>query len=388
MSDQPAGPARHPGATSGRDPHEPRRTVTPLEIFFDLVLVVAVWQAAESLHRAIVEDHVLEGVAGYAAVFFAIWWAWVSWTWFSSAFDNDDTIHRVSAFVQMFGALVLAAGVAPAFAGDSGIAVSGYAIMRFAMAGQWLRVAAVDPGMRPAALRFAVGIAGVQILWIARLAVPGVWGAVAFVLLCAVELAIPWWAERERITPWHPRHIADRHMVFTMIVLGETVLASTIAFRAGMAAGASFSVLFLGGLSGFALVCSMWWLCNVPPARRLLHDNRHAFVWSYGHYFVLSSIAASGAGLAAIIALKVGPLSDFSVMAVRGAVAIPVALFLLSVWFVHIRPHRPRSALSASYPVTALLVLLVVFTPLPLELTALIMVGAVFAVEVTQGDPD
>ncbi|MFC7646887.1 hypothetical protein ACFQX6_44850 [Streptosporangium lutulentum] len=55
---------------------------------------------------------------------------------------------------------------------------------------------------------------------------------------------------------------------------------------------------------------------------------------------------------------------------------------------MHIRPHRPRSALSASYPVTALLVLLVVFTPLPLELTALIMVGAVFAVEVTQGDPD
>jgi hypothetical protein len=75
------------------------------------------------------------------------------------------------------------------------------------------------------------------------------------------------------------------------------------------------------------------------------------------------------------------------VAAVRWAVAIPVALFLISVWFVHIRPHRPRSAHSASYLVAAVLILLVVFTPTPLELTALIMIGTVFATELTRGDP-
>ncbi|WP_179282224.1 low temperature requirement protein A [Streptosporangium subroseum] len=387
MSDQPPDSARQPGAMSGRDPQEPHWTVTRLELFFDLVSVVAMGQAVASLHHAIIEDHVLEGVAGYAAAFFAIWWAWVNWTWFSSAFDRDDTIYRISAFVQMFGTLVLAAGVVRAFEGDFAIAVGGYAIMRFALAGQWLRAAATNPGMRLMALRFAAGIAGVQILWIARLAVPGVWAGVAFVLLCAVELAIPWWAERERITPWHPRHIAERYMLFSVIVLGGTVFTSMIEVGSGMTAGTPFLVMVLVGVSGLAIVCSMWWLYNARPAHRLLYDNRQAFIWSYGHYFVFASIAAFGAGFAAVVDLKIGPLSDFPVVAVRWTVAIPVALFLLSVWFVHIRPHRPRSAHSASYLVAALLILLVVFTPTPLELTALIMIGAVFATELTRGDP-
>ncbi|AWS47471.1 low temperature requirement protein A [Streptosporangium sp. 'caverna'] len=387
MSDQPVDSARQPGAMSGRDPHEPHWTVTRLELFFDLVSVVAMGQAVEGLHHAIIGGHVLEGVAGYAAAFFAIWWAWVNWTWFSSAFDNDDTIYRISAFVQMFGALVLAAGVARAFEGDFGIAVGGYAVMRLALAGQWLRAAATNPGMRPMALRFAAGIAGVQILWIARLAVPGVWAGVAFVLLCLVEMVIPWWAERERITPWHPRHIAERYMLFSVIVLGGTVFTSMIEVSSGVTAGAPFLMMILVGVSGLAVVCSMWWLYNARPAPRLLYDNRQAFIWSYGHYFVFASIAAFGAGFAAIVDLKIGPLSDFPVMAVRWAVAIPVALFLISVWFVHIRPHRPRSAHSASYLVAAPLILLVVFTPTPLELTALIMIGTVFATELTRGDP-
>jgi low temperature requirement protein LtrA len=387
MSDQPTDSARQPGAMSGRDPHEPHRTVTRLELFFDLVAVVAVGQAAEGLHHAIIGNHVLEGVAGYAAAFFVIWWAWVNWTWFSSAFDSDDTIYLISAFVQMLGTLVLAVGVARAFEGDFGVAVGGYAIMRFALAGQWLRVAATDPGMRSVALRFAAGISGVQILWIARLAVPGVWAGLAFVALCVVELVIPWWAGRTRITPWHPRHLAERHMLFGVIVMGGTVFTSTIAVSSGMTAGAPLLMLALVGVSGFAIVCSMWWLHNARPVHRLLYGNRPTFVWSYGHYFVFASIAAFGAGFAAVVDLKIGPLSEFPLVAVRWAIAIPIALFLLGVWFIHIRPHRPRSAHSASYLVAALLVLLVVFTPMPLELTALIMIGTVFATELTRGDP-
>ena len=372
---------------SGHDPHEPHWRVTRLELFFDLVAVVAVGQAAEGFHRAIIGDHVLEGVAGYAAAFFVIWWAWAGWTWFSSAFDSDDTTYRVSAFVQMLGALVLAVGMARAFEGDFGIAVGGYAIMRLTLAVQWLRVAAANPGMRSVALRFAAGVTGVQILWIARLAVPGVWAGVAFVVLCVAELVIPWWAERERITPWHPHHIAERYTLFGVIVLGGTVFASTIEVSSGIAVGAPPLMLALVGVSGLAIVCSMWWLYNGRPAHRFLYDNRQAFVWSYGHYFVFASIAAFGAGFAAVVNLKVGPLSDFPVVDVRWTVAIPISLFLLSVWFVHIRPHHPRSAHSASYLVAALLILLVVFTPMPLELTALIMIGTVFSTELTRGDP-
>jgi low temperature requirement protein LtrA len=386
MSDQPISPARRSGVMPARDPREPHRTATPLELFFDLVSVVAVGQAAASLHHAIVANHVPEGVAGYAAVFFAVWWAWFNWTWFASAFDNDDTVYRISTFVQMFGALVLAAGVREAFEGDFRIAVSGYAIMRFALVGQWLRVAVADPDVRAAALRFAAGITAIQVVWIALLVVSGAWIWAAFVLLCVAELVIPWWAGRARATPWHPRHIAERHVIFTMIVLGASVLASTLAVSSGMADGAPFAVMALVGVSGFAVVCSMWWLYNAWPAQSFLRDKRNTFVWSYGHYFVFFSIAASGAGIAAIIDLKIGPLSAYPLMAVRGAVGIPVALFLLSVWFVHIRPHRPSLAYSTSYLVAVLLILLTMLTPLPLELVALIMVGTVFATELTRSD--
>ena len=98
-----------------RSPHEPHRAATPLELFFDLVFVVAIAQAAAGLHHAIAEAHALDGLVGYLMVFFAIWWAWMNFTWFASAYDCDDTPYRVLVFVQMTGALIMAAGVADMF---------------------------------------------------------------------------------------------------------------------------------------------------------------------------------------------------------------------------------------------------------------------------------
>jgi len=76
---------------SGRDPNEEHRAATPLELFFDLAFVVAVASAASELHHAIAEDHVVTGLVGFAVVFFAIWWAWVNFTWFASAYDTPTT---------------------------------------------------------------------------------------------------------------------------------------------------------------------------------------------------------------------------------------------------------------------------------------------------------
>ena len=98
-----------------RSPHEPHRTATPLELLFDLVFVVAIAQAASGLHHAVSAGHVVEGLGGYLMVFFAIWWAWMNFTWFASAYDSDDLPYRLAVFVQITGALVLAGGVAPMF---------------------------------------------------------------------------------------------------------------------------------------------------------------------------------------------------------------------------------------------------------------------------------
>jgi low temperature requirement protein LtrA len=370
-----------------RDPQETQRTATPLELFFDLVFVVAVAQAASSLHHAIVEGHPWSGAIGYSMVFFALWWAWMNWTWFASAFDNDDTLYRLVTFVQMFGALVVAAGVSEAFDGRFGVAVAGYVIMRLAQVSQWLRAARANPPWRATALRYAAGITLVQALWVARLAVQGTWSGVAFVVLVVAELAVPWWAERARITPWHPHHIAERYVLLTLIVLGEAVLASTQAVRSALAGGAGLGTLVAVGLSGFVVVCSMWWLYTARPAHRYLRGSREAFSWGYGHYFVFSSIAAFGAGLAALVDAKTGRLEHPDPAVIAAAVAVPVVGFLLSVWAIHVRPQRPGALCSACFLTAALLAAATPLTAAPLELLAVILAATVVATQATRRDP-
>ena len=142
-----------------RSPEEEHRAATPLELFFDLVFVVAVAQAASRLHHGVAEAHVAESIISYMMAFFAIWWAWMNFTWFASAYDTDDVPYRLAVFVQITGALIMAAGVPRAFdEHDFSIATLGYVVMRLALVGQWLRAARSDPPRRATAYRFALGV--------------------------------------------------------------------------------------------------------------------------------------------------------------------------------------------------------------------------------------
>ena len=156
-----------------RDPGESHRVSTPLELLFDLTFVVGVSAVVSELAHAVAGGHPVEGLIGYFAVFFGIWWAWMNFTWFASAFDCDDAPYRLLTMVQMGGVLVLAAGVQPAFElADFRLAVAGYVIMRIALVAQWLRVAGSVPEYRETALRFAIPIAILQFLWVIRLGFP------------------------------------------------------------------------------------------------------------------------------------------------------------------------------------------------------------------------
>ena len=95
----------------GRDPDEPHRASTPLELLFDLTFVVAVARAASELHHALAQGDGGHALAGYAVVFFGLWWAWVNFTWFASAYDTDDVAYRLLTLLQMAGVLVYAAGI-------------------------------------------------------------------------------------------------------------------------------------------------------------------------------------------------------------------------------------------------------------------------------------
>jgi low temperature requirement protein LtrA len=372
--------AEAPGTAGGawyrpmlaRATDEEHRSATVLELFFDLCFVVAVASAASALHHEVAEDHVGDAVVGYASVFFAIWWAWMNFTWFASAYDTDDVPYRLTTLVQIAGALILAAGVPEAVDGDFAAITVGYVVMRLAMVTQWLRAAGADPPHRRPALRYAVGIAILQVFWVLLLFLPEDLRYAGFLVLAAAELAVPVWAERAAPTTWHPRHIAERYGLFTLIVLGECVLASTLAIQSALEEDAALADLATTAAGGLLTVFGMWWLYFAKESAQFLTSLRTAIVWGYGHYLVFGSAAAVGAGLA----VNVDFLTHHAAIGPRAAAAaftIPVALFLVAVSALQLRPHHLGRWQSALVPGTALLVLAATLTAEPILVTGLLV---------------
>jgi len=366
---------------------EDHRSATALELFFDLCFVVAVAQAAAALHHEVAAGHVGNGVVGYASLFFAIWWAWMNFTWFASAYDTDDVAYRLTTLVQIAGALILAAGVPDAMiGGDLTVITLGYVVMRLAMVTQWLRAAGSDPPHRRSSLRFAAGVAAVQVGWVLRLLLPEGPGYAGFLVLAAAELAVPIWAERAAPTSWHPRHIAERYGLFTLIVLGECVLSSTLAIEAALAEAAALADLATTAAGGLLTVFAMWWLYFAKEAHELLTSLRAGIVWGYGHYLVFASAAAVGAGLA----VNVDAVTHHAAIGPRAAAAsftIPVALFLLAVWALQVAPHHLGRWTGAVVPVAAALVLASTFSPEPVLLTGLVAAAMIAVSLVTLQRP-
>jgi low temperature requirement protein LtrA len=296
-----------------------------------LCFVVAVSQAARELSDSLNAHHIQSGLVGYLMVFFAIWWAWVNFTWFASAYDVDDVPYRLVTFVQIVGVLILAAGVPTAFEhGNFAIMTVGYVVMRIAMVSQWLRAGAGDPSGRPAAHRYALAITLLQCFWITRLFLPHTLGEVSFYVLAAAEMAVPAWAERGgHGSPWHPEHISERYGLFTLIVLGECVAAATLAIQAASSAQGLSAGLVGVAAGGMLLVFAIWWWYFEHPAEEALRLSRSsAFVWGYGHYVVFAALAGLGAALE--VSAESTRRGDVSLATIAGlAVAISVSAYLL-----------------------------------------------------------
>jgi low temperature requirement protein LtrA len=356
-----------------RDRDEVNRSATPLELLFDLCFVVAVAQAADQLHYALVQGHIAEAVVGYGLAFFAIWWAWMNFTWFASAYDTDDVPYRLLTLLQIGGVLLLAAGVPEGFdRQDYTVGTFGYVLMRVAMVTQWLRMAHDHPASRTTALRYAAGIAVVQLGWIALLATPLSWRTPGFVLLAACELAVPIWAVRStQPTAWQPEHIADRYGLFTLIVLGECVLAATTTLQAAITSSGLSASLAVVAAGGLVLLFALWWsYFDRPAAQGLRTSPRSAFGWGYWHLLVFASLAAVGAGLQ-VVAETIDQHGRLSDQAAALTLAVPTALFLVTLGLLHSWVYRYRGERAvARFSVTALLVVLaaVATPPLPLAL--------------------
>ncbi len=330
-----------------RDDDEEHRAATPFELLFDLVFVVAVASLVGQVAHATVAGELGLALIAFPQVFFAIWWAWMNFTWFSSGYDTDDVLYRVLGTVQMAGVLVLAAGVPSAFERfDYTTVTVGYLIMRVALVALWVRAAIEHPETRAVSTRYAIGISIMQSLWVALLFAPTFLPVLEFLVLATLELLVPVWANRAGRNAWHPGHIAERYGLFVIILLGEGVLAATNGVQAALAAAGLTGSLVVVGVSGLVILVGLWWVYFLQPAAEGLARHRpRSFYWGYGHYVLFAAVAAVGAGLEIAVEV-VGHHTEVTPTTAGLVVAVPVALVLLLVWVLH-RPLVEHSQVPA-----------------------------------------
>ena len=334
--------AHHRRRFSGRDPGEDHRAATPLELLYDLTMVVAFGVAADELAHFVADEHVLGGVAGFAFAVFGASWAWINYTWFASAYDTDDWVFRLATLVQMVGVIVLALGLPQMFESidhgdtlDNGVMVSGYVVMRVALLFLWWQVSRHDPARRDAARTYIATIGLAQAGWIAMVLIdlPVVTTFLLFVPLFAIELAGPFLAERKADTPWHAHHIAERYGLLVIITLGEVILGTVAALNAVVHGEPGWSTdAVLLAISGVGLAFGCWWMYfSLAWAEPLARDRTHSFTFRYGHFAIFGPLAAMGAGLH-VAAYQLEGEAKIGDTGTVLSVVIPVAIFALALY--------------------------------------------------------
>jgi low temperature requirement protein LtrA len=331
---------------TGRDPGEAHRTTTPLELLYDLTIVVAIGAAANELAHYVADDHVLAGILGFGFAAFAVIWAWINYSWFASAYDTDDWVFRLATMVQMVGVIVLALGLEQMFASidhgstlDNGVMVAGYVVMRSSMVFLWAQAARHDPERAPVARTYLRTIGIAQAGWIVlvflSLSVAVTFAVVA--VLLAVELAGPAIAARRHGgTPWHADHIAERYGLLLIITLGEGILGTVAALNAVVHGAEGWTLdAALVAVAGVGLTFGSWWMYfAIPWAATLRVPRPRAFTWGYGHIFMFTGLAGMGAGLH-VAALYLEHETEIGAVATVASVAVPVALYAVALYAVY-----------------------------------------------------
>jgi low temperature requirement protein LtrA len=366
---------------SGRDPAEAHRASTPLELLFDLTFVVAVARAGIELRDALAVGLAGHALARYAEIFFGLWWAWMNFTWFASAYDTDDVPYRLLTLLQMAGVLVFAAGIPAAFQHfDLATVVAGYVIMRLALVAQWLRAVRGHREGRAGTLRYAAGITVVQLGWIGWLFLPSAARVAGFVVLVAAELAVPAWAEfGGRPTPWHPGHITERYGGFTIIVLGEVIAATAAAVQAAVDHSRASPGLLTAAAAGLLLVFALWWLYfKHSAAADIRQSTPWTFVWGLSHYLIFAAVAALGAGLQAVIGTLLHSTRVTPAFAAF-TVAIPVTIYIIVLALLGTRSGGEPAALWPTLLTSALILAAAAATPaltLPFSIVTMVVLVA------------
>jgi low temperature requirement protein LtrA len=345
--------------------------VTPLELFFDLVFVLAITQCTALMAH----DATWSGLAQGMLVLGVLWWAWVGYAWLTSVVDPEEGAVRLVIFAAMAAFLVVALCVPQAF-GDLGLEFAlAYGVVRVAQLALFYIASEDDPNLRRSIQGLAVGTAiGVGLLLGASL-LDGLAQGSLWALALFLDMAGPFVFGSEG---WKlmPAHFAERHGLIIIIALGESIVAIGLGSQAGVTAG-----VIAAAVLGTALVAGMWWtyfdVVAIVAGRRLasapagkVRNEMARDSYSYLHFLMVAGIILVALGLKKTLAHVEDPLHIVSAFALLGGLAI----YLLG----HVA-FRFRNIHSINRQRLGLAVLLLAMVPLAVELPALAALAIITA---------
>jgi low temperature requirement protein LtrA len=275
---------------------EGERHASWLELFFDLVFVVAITE----LSHYLVTDHSAGGFLRFAALFIPVYVAWQGYTAYASRFDTDDLALRLAYFGAMLAILALAILIGDVAHGHhSGAFAVSYVVLRSIMLALYARAWRAVPEARALIRFYGLGYSAGVALWLVSLAFDTPWRYVVWAIAQVLELSLPPLSTQlHRRIPVSASHLPERWALFTLIVLGESVVAVAIAIS-----GASWHLSSAAAaVLGFAAVAGVWWLYFDRQASVTLRGSTMSIVvYSYAHIPLLMGLAAMSAGVRLLI---------------------------------------------------------------------------------------
>ncbi|MVU79566.1 hypothetical protein GPX89_20245 [Nocardia sp. ET3-3] len=360
----------------------PRRA-TWFELFGDLVFTAAVGQIT---HR--VGAHPDAGsVAAVAGLFVPLWWAWVLYAVHANRADRDTTAHRLLTsfgLVGIVGMAVFAGGVGHDRGVDAGFVI-GYLVARAGVAALYAWDSRRNPALRSVFRSFTTGSAAGAVFWLGGLAFesgPIRYGCWAIAML--VELALPLVVGRrlDGVTQ-ETEHLRERFGLFTIVILGESVLG----FTNGLAAARTAGWAAVTAAAAFALTVGLWWSYFNGSGMRagshteLARPGKLLHAYTFGHLPMLLALALTGASMGMAVTGGGSHLDATAAACIVGGVIVYlVSLALVRAAFTGLREHVVVIRLVTAVPVAALLP---VATRIPvaalLTVLAVLVIGSVVA---------
>jgi low temperature requirement protein LtrA len=345
--------------------------VTPLELFFDLVFVLAITQCTALM----ADSPTWEGLARGLLVLGVLWWSWVGYSWLTSVVDPEEGSVRFAMFAAMAALLVAALCVPGAFDDRALLFACAYGVVRMGQIALFVIASRDDPALRRSVNGLAVSTAiGVGLLAGASATDHELQGAL-WALALLLDMGGPYLFGSEG---WKlvPGHFAERHGLIVLIALGESIVAIGVGSEAGVDAGVVAAAVF-----GIAVAAALWWLyfdvvalvaqrrlTKAPEGRERNEIARDSF--SYLHFPMVAGIVLVALGLKKTLGHVEDPLKLVPAVATLGG----TALYLLA----HVA-FRWRNVHRFSWQRLLCAAVLVAFVPAAVELPALATIGALAA---------